>query len=455
MTIVRALTGLFFLSALASCATGRRAAGGSVIERLEAARAERPASAEVARALGIAYYDEGRWAEARTVLADAHARAPRDGTTALYLGMSAEQLGDHAAAREAYGTYLRHGRTSRVRRDLQNRLAALARLEMRASVRAALTREGELAATASDPNVVAVMPFRFTGSDGSLRPLERGLADLTVTDLARIASLKVVERAQVQALLDEIDLGSSARADSALALRSGRILQAGRIVQGSITQLPGNATIRLDGAVVDVPTAEARGARGTDDRLDELFAMQKRFTFAILDALGVQPSAEERSAIEQRPTRSLAAFLAYSNGLAEADAGRLDAADRSFGEALRHDPSFGLARDRQQETQAAMIGAATGAATIEQSLQGTAEGRVAAAATQGDVRSPSDAGGGTLAGIVDAVNPSVAAAATSGSTPVSTRDPASATTGTEQFRTEKGTVIIIVRQPDILRSPRD
>lgn len=447
MTTVRALMGLFVLSGLAACATTRAPGGAGVVAKLEAARRDRPEAADVARALGIAYYGEGRWQDARTVLAEAHARAPRDGTIALYLGMSAEQLGDYATARQAYSTYLRHGRTSRVRRDLQHRLAALARLEMRASVRVAIEREGELAATAGDPSVVAVMPFRFAGRDSSLRPLERGLADLLVTDLARIASLRIVERAQLQALLDEIDLGASERADTAMAVRSGRILQAGRIVQGSITQLPGDETIRLDGAVVDVPTAEVRGAGGTDDRLDELFAMQKRFTFSVLEALGVEPSAEERSAIEQRPTRSLAAFLAYSNGLAEADAGRLDAAERSFGEALRLDPSFGLARERQQDAQSAMLGASASAATIEQSLQGTSEGRVAAAATQGEVRPASDGVGGTLAGIVNDVNPSVAAEATRGSTPVSTRDPAAATTGTEQIRTEKGTVIIIVRQP--------
>ena len=447
MTIVRALMGLFFLSSLGACATARVRSDADVVARLEAARRDRPASAEVARALGIAYYGEGRWPEARAALADAHARAPRDGTIALYLGMSAEQLGDYAGAREAYSTYLRHGRTSRVRRDLQNRLAALARLEMHASVRAALERESELAATAGDPNVIAVMPFRFSGSDSSLRPLERGLADLTVTDLARIASLRVVERAQVQTLLDEIDLGLAGRMDPALAVRSGRILQAGRIVQGAITQLPGADAIRLDGAVVEVPTSEAHGARGTDARLDELFELQKRFTFSILEALGVQPSVEERSAIEQRPTRSLAAFLAYSTGLAESDAGRLDAAQRSFDEALRLDPSFGLARERQQETRAAMSGASASAATIEQSLDGTSEGRVATAATQGEVRPATENAGGTLAGIVNDVNPSLATEATRGSTPVSTRDPAAATTGTEQIRTEKGTVVIIVRQP--------
>lgn len=453
MTMMRSLRGLLLLPVAIACAAGRqgaavtRAPSADAIARLEAQRRSRPASPDVARALGIAYYSEGRWADARDVLADAHRRAPRDGTTALYLGMSAEQLGDFAGARAAYSTYLRHGRTARVRGELRNRLAALTRMELRASMRAAAARESELAATAGDPNIVAVLPFRFAGTDSTLRPLERGLADLVVTDLARVRALRVVERAQVQALLHEIGMSESGRVDADGALRSGRILQAGRVVQGAITQLPGGTTLRLDGAVVDVPTAEARGAAGVDDELDALFTLQKRFTLSILDALGVEPNAEERAAIEQRPTRSLAAFLAYSSGLVAEDDGRLDEAARQFGEALRLDPGFSAARERQEDARASMSGAGTSTATIETSLAGTAEGEIAAAAADGTARTGGEAGGGTLTSIVNDLNPSVATVATGGSTPVSVRDPASATTGTEQLTTEKGTVIIIVRKP--------
>jgi hypothetical protein len=94
-----------------------------------------------------------------------------------------------------------------------------------------------------------------------------------------------------------------------------------------------------------------------------------------------------------------------------------------------------------------MSAAASSTASIEQSLSGTSEGRVATSATQGSTRPAGDAMGGTLTGIVNDLNPSVATEATRGSTPVSTRDPAASTTGTEQITSGKGTVIIIIRQP--------
>ncbi|HUF28072.1 MAG TPA: CsgG/HfaB family protein [Gemmatimonadaceae bacterium] len=451
MRIARALRGLILLSAITACATGGRGGSGAggdpaALERLEAEHRAAPRSAEVARALGIAYYRAGRHAEARATLAGAHRADPRDGTIALYLGMSAEHEGDLSAARLAYSTYLQHGRTRRVRRELEQRLVALTRAELRVNAREALEREGELASTPGSPNVIAVLPFRFSGSDSTLRPLERGVADLVVTDLSRIGTLRVVERSHVQALLDEIDLSASGRVDAAAAVRSGRLLQAGRLVQGAITQLPGDA-LRLDGAVVDVATAEARGAAGTDDDLDALFELQKRFTLSILDALGVQPTAEERSAIEQRPTRSVAAFLAYSAGLEADDEGRLDEANRQFGEALRLDPGFSMARDRQQDTQAAMAGTSSSTASIEQSLQGTPEGQITEAAARGSSRPDGDRRRGTLATIASDLNPSAGVEATRSSTTASSRDPASATTGSDRITTESATVIIIVRQP--------
>ena len=64
------------------------------------------------------------------------------------------------------------------------------------------------------------MPFRFTGSDTSLKPLERGMAELIVTDLSRSQSLKVVERAQLQSLLDEIQLQQSGAVAAGTALCS-------------------------------------------------------------------------------------------------------------------------------------------------------------------------------------------------------------------------------------------
>ena len=53
---------------------------------------------------------------------------------------------------------------------------------------------------------VAVMPFQFTGADTSLKPIERGFAELVTTDLSHVSRLTVLERERIQGLLDEISL---------------------------------------------------------------------------------------------------------------------------------------------------------------------------------------------------------------------------------------------------------
>ena len=58
-------------------------------------------------------------------------------------------------------------------------------------------------------------------------PLERGLADLLITDLSRSAQLTVVERDRMQALADEIQLSQSDRVDAATSVRAGKLIQAG------------------------------------------------------------------------------------------------------------------------------------------------------------------------------------------------------------------------------------
>src|SRR5258705_2468607 len=100
-----------------ACATGGVMATptpGSVA-RLEREQRGAPASATVNRALGIAYYQLSRYPEARGALETAARLDPRDGTSVLFLGMTAEAQNDLPTAKRAYSPYLQFGRTSRVR----------------------------------------------------------------------------------------------------------------------------------------------------------------------------------------------------------------------------------------------------------------------------------------------------------------------------------------------------
>lgn len=414
------------------------------IARLEAQRAASPKSVDVIRALGIQYYKAQRYADARAALTDAAKLAPTDGVVALYLGMSAEGMNDLPAAKAAYASYLKVGRTQRVRRQLEGRLAAMQRRELQDAAKAAIAQEATLSTTAGDKNTVAVMPFRFTGSDSSLQPLERGFADLLATDLSRVKAVTVVERARLQAILDEIKLAQSGAVESTTAVRAGKLIQAGTLVQGSLLQ--NGDKLRTDAALVSVATSALSPSGAADEQnLDHLFDMEKKIALALVSTLGVQITTAERNAIEQRPTKSLAAFLAYSQGLAYEDQGRFDDASRAYANAARIDPGFGVAATKSTQTANMSIGSGT-TATLEASLQGTSEGAVVSAANQGSASSAGQAGGSAQLA-AESLNPSSVAAATgTGSTggAAPATDPSS---GTGADNPAKAKVVITIKPP--------
>lgn len=436
------------LSLLASGCLASGQANANGIARLQRARAARPADAKVVRALGLAFHQNGRYDSARVYLSQASRLDPRDGTTALYLGLAAERENDFAAAKAAYRTYQQHGRTSRVRRQLEARLAALTRLELQMAARTAVAEEQRLASQPGAPRTVAVLPLRFVGSDSTLRPLERGLAELITIDLARSSQLTIVERARIQALLDELALQASGATDSATNVRAGRIIQAGRIVSGQILQ--NDQRLRVDAAILNTTTSGLAGGAASENAVEQLFALQKAIVLQLFDSLGVRLTTAERNAVEQRPTRSMQAFLAYSRGLEFHDQGRYGDAARFFAEAARIDPGFSMAAQKSAEAQAAAQGAQLTAATLEASLAGTPEQAAAQQSAQGTVPGTGSAGN-SAQNVADGLNPSQAGAATGtagvGAVSQPAKDPLSAATGQETLTTS-ARVTLVVRLPN-------
>jgi TolB-like protein len=335
---------------------------------------------------------------------------------------------------------------------LQARLVAITRKEIDSDAKKALQQEASLAGQPTSPKVVAVMPLRFTGPDSTLKPLERGFADLLTTDLARSSQLTLVERSRMQALLDEIQLQKSGATDAASNVRAGKLVRAGRVVQGSLNQV-GALDLRADAAVVDVPTSQIRGTVNGSDALEAVFNLEKKIALDLFTQLGVTLSPAERNLIEQRPTRSMQAFLAYSRGLTAEDEGRFDDASRFFNDAVRIDPGFQSAQQKSVESRQANAGAAVTPAAVEGNLKGTAEGAVVNAATQGTTLSSGTSSGGmgsTVLTTAGDLNPSTSGAATGaaagGGSVVTTpgsKDPVSAGTGSDNpAGTAKVTIVI-------------
>jgi tetratricopeptide (TPR) repeat protein len=449
MRCIRSISLLLALSlpALPALAQARP----DVQAKLERERSANPGSVAANRALGVWYYRAGRFAEARAPLEQARQLDPKDGVSALYAGLAAEQLKDLTAAKVAYNRYLEVGKAKSAVREIRARLVAISREELKLAAKAAVANEKVIAQQQGSARTVAVLPMRFTGTDQSLAPLERGLADLMVGDLAKAKALTVLERDRMQSIVDEIALGQSGRADAASAARAGKLVQAGRIVQGAITQT-GSRNLTINAAVLNTGTAEAQGrpAQQAGD-LDQLFNIEKALVFQVFDALGVTLTPAERQLVDQRPTRSLQAFLAYSRGLQAEDEGRYDEAARFFENARAIDPSFGAAREKAQDAAAA---ATSTPASVEASLRGSTEGLIVNAAERGLTTTQNPSLANTLTNTIGDVNPTTTNAVASGTTTGTGQQSApqqraatSEATGTNNPAPRTGQVTIIIRKP--------
>jgi TolB-like protein len=325
-------------ASLAGCATGMRA-GAADVPRLEAAAAATPADADLATELGVAYYHAGRFHDARAALARGATTGARAGTTALYAGMASEQLGDWPAARAAYEQYISAGRSGRLRTRITERLALVARNELRHAARLALEREAQLSDQPPTERSIAVLPFELTGGTEELQPLRAALADMVITDLALTGRLVTIERARVGALLDEMVLAQAGFTTAETGARAGRLLRAQHIVQGGM-DLSTPEQLRLDGAVLSTVQRASIGEVRRTGALASLFDLQKQFVFDIHDRLGIQLTPAERERISENRTSNLIAFLTYGRGLDALDRGDFAGAAALFRESLRLDPGF-------------------------------------------------------------------------------------------------------------------
>ncbi len=200
--------------------------------------------------------------------------------------------------------------------------------------------------------VIGVPPFAFVGRDTTLVPLAYALADLVATDLSRSKGVTVVERARLGEVLRELDLAASGRVDSTTAPRVGRLVSAERLIFGAVEPLPDGRTIRLGARIGDVERSTVTSAVDARAPLAEIFAAEKELVFRLFQSLGIVLSPAERAEIEQQPTQSVAALLAYGRGVQRTYEGDSKGAADAFREAQRSDRNFRGARTRELEARA-------------------------------------------------------------------------------------------------------
>ena len=268
------------------------------------------------------------------------------------------------------------------------------------AARAAIANERAINPATFPQRTIGVAPFAVSAADTALGALGYGLADILITDLQRSGQLQIVDRIRVDALLREMQLVEAGRVDPATAPRVGRLVGARRLVLGGIAQRAGGQQMLIDARVADVLTGEIRGAVTATAPLADILAAEKELALRLLTQLGVNLSPAARARIEERPTRNIAALLAYSRAVRFEVRGDYTRAAAEYRSAIRLDPNFTLATDKLRQLPSTSSPATLRAGTeADRSQRGSSTARASAVAI--DRLNPvffSPLAGGTRAG---------------------------------------------------------
>jgi len=187
---------------------------------------------------------------------------------------------------------------------------------------------------------IAVLPFENLSTDQANAFFADGVQDEILTDLAKVADLKVISRTSVMQYKN-----AATRNLREIAQQLG----VAHVLEGSVQRA--GKRVRVSAQLIDARTDAHLWAEHYDRDLADVFAIQSEIAKAIADQLQAKISPSEKAAIEKAPTTDLAAFDLYERAKALwADVTdplhakqKLPQAAQLLDEAVARDPQFLLA----------------------------------------------------------------------------------------------------------------
>jgi TolB-like protein/Tfp pilus assembly protein PilF len=184
---------------------------------------------------------------------------------------------------------------------------------------------------------IAVLPFENLSDDKQNTYFADGVQDQILTNLARVAALRVISHTTVRQY----------KSGEPRNLREiGRQLGVTHILEGSV-QRAGDR-LRIAAQLIDARTDSQVWAETYDRTAADLFAIQSELAESIVTQLQAKLSPQQKAEIEQRPTQDLVAFELYLRAkqivdsylIADDVRTALLSALQSLDQAIKRDPDF-------------------------------------------------------------------------------------------------------------------
>ncbi|HYT54511.1 MAG TPA: protein kinase [Verrucomicrobiae bacterium] len=197
-------------------------------------------------------------------------------------------------------------------------------------------RHRNLATTLPPEKSIAVLPFSNLSKEEENAFFADGVQNEILTDLARIADLKVISRASTMQYKSGVARNLH---------KIGQQLGVAHVVEGSVQRV-GNR-VRVNAQLIDARTDRHLWGETYDRNLSDVFAIQSEIAKAIADQLQAKLSQSEKSEIERPPTVDLTAFDLYARAqnllltnLSSITRTKLLQAADLLNQAVTRDPSF-------------------------------------------------------------------------------------------------------------------
>jgi TolB-like protein/class 3 adenylate cyclase/Tfp pilus assembly protein PilF len=152
---------------------------------------------------------------------------------------------------------------------------------------------------------IAVLPFNNLSDDKQNGYFADGIQDEILTDLAKVADLKVISRTSVMQYRSETERN----------LREiAKALNVAHILEGSVERIGNRVRVRTQ--LIDARNDSHIWAEQYDGDLADVFAIQSEVAERVVSQLQATLSPSEKAAIEQPPTTDLVAYDLYIRGKA-------------------------------------------------------------------------------------------------------------------------------------------
>jgi TolB-like protein len=189
---------------------------------------------------------------------------------------------------------------------------------------------------------IAVLSFENGGSYGKDKEdfdaLRKGIAAMLISELSQNKNVRLVDRGEIQRLLDEQGLAVAERVDRETAAKIGKLVGARYMIAGSFIDLYGD--FRVDARIINVETGEILKVVRSDPKLHDRRDMS-RMIQSVAERIMVDANLPPLPAgTAQRPAVPTEALALFSRALLYQDRGDKAKAVEYYQKALAVFPAY-------------------------------------------------------------------------------------------------------------------